>query len=281
MFCNKCGNKLKQNSTTCPVCGSPVSGDEYCGGFWGLVGSDASRPNVAKAEPKRNSDLEPNRIVDTAPKRVNEPEPRKPNDTPKRNDLNHGKPSYPQIAEVEKRLQEESTKRFRFLFIVCAVLLVIVLLQMFFTLSLSGKVSNMENTLFSLSQTEPTEDPGLTENTEDTYDTENTENTDYMENTEDFNIPSDENNYYGETDSSYSSNIDNGENQQYMNNYTEEENGMPQNEIQWPEENPLDTENVTDINLEDPSAASSPTANTQNRPDFGAIVNRETLPTQA
>lgn len=278
MFCNKCGNKLKQNSTTCPVCGSPVSGDEYCGGFWGLVGSDAARPNVATAESKRNSELEPNRIVDTAPKRVNEPEPRKPNDTPKRNDLNHGKSSYQQIAEVEKRLQDEGTKRFRFLFIVCAVLAVIVLFQLFFTLSLSGKVNNIENTLILFSQTEPTEAPGLTENTENTEDTYDTENTDYMENTEDLNIPSDENDNYGETDSSYPVYIDNSENQQYVNNYTIEETDIPQNEIQWLEENPLETENVTDINMEDPSAASNPNANTQNHQDFGAIANRETFP---
>ena len=37
MFCSKCGVKLPEKANKCPNCGESVTGNEYCGGFWGLV----------------------------------------------------------------------------------------------------------------------------------------------------------------------------------------------------------------------------------------------------
>lgn len=44
MFCKKCGMKCDSSRETCVNCGYPIAGDEYCGGFWGLVGE---KPPVA------------------------------------------------------------------------------------------------------------------------------------------------------------------------------------------------------------------------------------------
>lgn len=38
MFCKKCGMRCDSSLETCANCGHPIGGDEYCGGFWGLVG---------------------------------------------------------------------------------------------------------------------------------------------------------------------------------------------------------------------------------------------------
>ena len=46
MYCSKCGRRLNKNAVICPECGAEAA-EEYCGGFWGLVSSDAN-PVVQK-----------------------------------------------------------------------------------------------------------------------------------------------------------------------------------------------------------------------------------------
>lgn len=40
MYCLKCGKKISLGEEQCSECGTKISGNEYCGGFWGLVGED-------------------------------------------------------------------------------------------------------------------------------------------------------------------------------------------------------------------------------------------------
>ena len=74
MYCSKCGRKLNKNDGICPECGIEAA-EEYCGGFWGLVGNDANpvvqRPKqqvspaagditaLMKAEPEKAKDADP------------------------------------------------------------------------------------------------------------------------------------------------------------------------------------------------------------------------------
>lgn len=146
MFCHKCGGKLKENSKTCPECGAPVSGNEYCGGFWGLAGK-----NVSKS--KEGSRIESRRESMELPK--------------KRKDDNG---NSPYIEELEKKLYEvnqNSEKRFRFLFIACVVLLVLVLVQAILVFGISGRIGSMEK---AFSETQNVEE--ITTDFEETGSTE-------------------------------------------------------------------------------------------------------------
>lgn len=54
MFCSKCGVKLPEKANKCPNCGEPVTGNEYCGGFWGLV--NGNKPQVPKPTERINTE---------------------------------------------------------------------------------------------------------------------------------------------------------------------------------------------------------------------------------
>ena len=40
MYCRKCGCRMPDGAVKCPDCGTDAKGNEYCGGFWGLVGKE-------------------------------------------------------------------------------------------------------------------------------------------------------------------------------------------------------------------------------------------------
>lgn len=52
MFCSKCGYKLTENTKTCGKCGTAAEQPEYCGGFWGIVGLKPAAVPVTSAELK-------------------------------------------------------------------------------------------------------------------------------------------------------------------------------------------------------------------------------------
>ena len=54
MFCSKCGVNLPEKANKCPNCGEPVTGNEYCGGFWGLV--NGNKPQAPKATERINTE---------------------------------------------------------------------------------------------------------------------------------------------------------------------------------------------------------------------------------
>ena len=54
MFCSKCGVKLPEKANKCPNCGEPVTGNEYCGGFWGLV--NGNKPQAPKPTERINTE---------------------------------------------------------------------------------------------------------------------------------------------------------------------------------------------------------------------------------
>lgn len=56
MYCQKCGYKLKSNSSTCPNCGSRNDEIEYCGGFWGLVHQDESKKPLENRKEEARSE---------------------------------------------------------------------------------------------------------------------------------------------------------------------------------------------------------------------------------
>lgn len=70
MFCSKCGVKLPEKANKCPNCGEPVTGNEYCGGFWGLV--NGNKPQAPKATERINTE---NRNIQ-ASKKDNKPSER-------------------------------------------------------------------------------------------------------------------------------------------------------------------------------------------------------------
>lgn len=70
MFCSKCGVKLPEKANKCPNCGEPVTGNEYCGGFWGLV--SGNKPQAPKATERINTE---NRNIQ-ASKKDNKPSER-------------------------------------------------------------------------------------------------------------------------------------------------------------------------------------------------------------
>lgn len=70
MFCSKCGVNLPEKAKKCPNCGEPVTGNEYCGGFWGLV--NGNKPQAPKATERINTE---NRNIQ-ASKKDNKPSER-------------------------------------------------------------------------------------------------------------------------------------------------------------------------------------------------------------
>lgn len=70
MFCSKCGVKLPEKANKCPSCGEIVTGNEYCGGFWGLV--NGNKPQMPKVTERINTD---NRNIQ-ASQRENKPSER-------------------------------------------------------------------------------------------------------------------------------------------------------------------------------------------------------------
>lgn len=70
MFCSKCGVKLPEKAKKCSNCGEPVTGNEYCGGFWGLV--NGNKPQAPKATERINTE---NRNIQ-ASKKDNKPSER-------------------------------------------------------------------------------------------------------------------------------------------------------------------------------------------------------------
>lgn len=70
MFCSKCGVNLPEKANKCPDCGEPVTGNEYCGGFWGLV--NGNKPQAPKATERINTE---NRNIQ-ASKKDNKPSER-------------------------------------------------------------------------------------------------------------------------------------------------------------------------------------------------------------
>lgn len=70
MFCSKCGVKLPEKANKCPNCGESVTGNEYCGGFWGLV--NGNKPQAPKATERINTE---NRNIQ-ASKKDNKPSER-------------------------------------------------------------------------------------------------------------------------------------------------------------------------------------------------------------
>lgn len=70
MFCSKCGVNLPEKANKCPNCGEPVTGNEYCGGFWGLV--NGNKPQAPKATERINTE---NRNIQ-ASKKDNKPSER-------------------------------------------------------------------------------------------------------------------------------------------------------------------------------------------------------------
>lgn len=70
MFCSKCGVNLPEKANKCPNCGESVTGNEYCGGFWGLV--NGNKPQAPKATERINTE---NRNIQ-ASKKDNKPSER-------------------------------------------------------------------------------------------------------------------------------------------------------------------------------------------------------------
>lgn len=99
MFCSKCGVKLPEKAKKCPNCGEPVTGNEYCGGFWGLV--NGNKPQAPKATERINTE---NRNIQ-ASKKDNKP------------------------SEREVRMMNNYTKNTRSLLIVSAALAAAVIIE--------------------------------------------------------------------------------------------------------------------------------------------------------
>ena len=119
MFCSKCGVKLPEKANKCPNCGEPVTGNEYCGGFWGLV--NGNKPQVPKPTERINTE---NRNIQ-ASKKDNKP------------------------SEREVRMMNNYKKNTRNLLIVSAALAAVVIIEFIvivtFILS-SGNDGNIEMT---------------------------------------------------------------------------------------------------------------------------------------
>lgn len=99
MFCSKCGVKLPEKANKCPSCGEPVTGNEYCGGFWGLV--NGNKPKTPKVAERINTE---NRNIQTS--------------------KNDGR-----AYERELRMMNNYKKTARNLFIVSAVLAAVVIIE--------------------------------------------------------------------------------------------------------------------------------------------------------
>ncbi|MCC8129413.1 MAG: hypothetical protein LIO51_05690 [Clostridiales bacterium] len=109
MFCKKCGNKLVAGEKTCRYCGAPAEQAEICGGFWGLVGE---KPSPAAAVPP----------VTPAPP------------------VSPGPDQDPRYRRKLKQLTDRQT----LLMVICAVLIVLTLVQAVQIGSLSSQVDALE-----------------------------------------------------------------------------------------------------------------------------------------
>lgn len=119
MFCSKCGVKLPKKANKCPNCGEPVTGNEYCGGFWGLV--NGNKPQAPKATERINTE---NRNIQ-ASKKDNKP------------------------SEREVRMMNNYKKNTRNLLIVSAALAAVVIIEFIVILMFvlgSGNDGNIEMT---------------------------------------------------------------------------------------------------------------------------------------
>lgn len=119
MFCSKCGVKLPEKANKCPNCGEPVTGNEYCGGFWGLV--NGNKPQAPKATGRINTE---NRNIQ-ASKKDNKP------------------------SEREVRMMNNYKKNTRNILIVSAALAAVVIIEFIVILMFvlgSGNDGNIEMT---------------------------------------------------------------------------------------------------------------------------------------
>lgn len=119
MFCSKCGVNLPEKANKCPNCGEPVTGNEYCGGFWGLV--NGNKPQAPKATERINTE---NRNIQ-ASKKDNKP------------------------SEREVRMMNNYKKNTRNLLIVSAALAAVVIIEFIVILMFvlgSGNDGNIEMT---------------------------------------------------------------------------------------------------------------------------------------
>lgn len=119
MFCSKCGVNLPEKANKCPNCGEPVTGNEYCGGFWGLV--NGNKPQAPKATERINTE---NRNIQ-ASKKDNKP------------------------SEREVRIMNNYKKNTRNLLIVSAALAAVVIIEFIVILMFvlgSGNDGNIEMT---------------------------------------------------------------------------------------------------------------------------------------
>lgn len=119
MFCSKCGVNLPEKANKCPNCGEPVTGNEYCGGFWGLV--NGNKPQAQKATERINTE---NRNIQ-ASKKDNKP------------------------SEREVRMMNNYKKNTRNLLIVSAALAAVVIIEFIVILMFvlgSGNDGNIEMT---------------------------------------------------------------------------------------------------------------------------------------
>lgn len=119
MFCSKCGVKLPEKANKCPNCGESVTGNEYCGGFWGLV--NGNKPQAPKATERINTE---NRNIQ-ASKKDNKP------------------------SEREVRMMNNYKKNTRNLLIVSAALAAVVIIEFIVILMFvlgSGNDGNIEMT---------------------------------------------------------------------------------------------------------------------------------------
>lgn len=127
MFCYKCGVKLPEKADKCPSCGEPVTGNEYCGGFWGLVKGNKSQLTEKKAVAAED------------------------NYRGKPNSKTDNKPSDREIKMLNKYRQ--NTKK---LLIVSAALMAVVIVELvIIVIFLTGMGSKPE--------TEPSENTGISE----------------------------------------------------------------------------------------------------------------------
>ena len=119
MFCSKCGVNLPEKANKCPNCGEPVTGNEYCGGFWGLV--NGNKPQAPKATERINTE---NRNIQAS---------KKDNKT----------------SEREVRMMNNYKKNTRNLLIVSAALAAVVIIEFIVILMFvlgSGNDGNIEMT---------------------------------------------------------------------------------------------------------------------------------------
>lgn len=63
MYCQKCGCKINMEERRCSDCGTDVKGNEYCGGFWGLVGEEEKVRTFTPQGENSKEELEKDRTI--------------------------------------------------------------------------------------------------------------------------------------------------------------------------------------------------------------------------